>query len=141
MPAGDFARQIRGILGTQPDRLRDLVTLLLQIAHADGHLHSAEDRMIHGIARDMGLSDRDYDECKALFGASGVDISSAYGVLGVEADASDAEVKKAYRRIAREYHPDVLASKGLPEEFMTFAKEKLQTVNQAYDQIKKDRGF
>jgi DnaJ like chaperone protein len=141
VPATDFARQIRGILGGHPERLRDLITLLLQIGHADGTLDTAEEKLIREIAFDMGLSDRDYNECKALFGASGVSVSSAYEALGLDASASDQEVKKAYRGIAKEYHPDVLASKGLPDDFTKFAKEKLQKVNAAYDQIKKERGF
>jgi DnaJ like chaperone protein len=141
LPASEFARQVRGILGPFPDRLRDMVTLLLQIAHADGSLHSAEERLIQQIARDLGLTDRDYQECRALFGGASVSGDSAYEALGVAPDATEAEIKKAYRRIAREYHPDVLQSKGLPEDFMQFAKEKLQKVNEAYDVIKKQRGF
>jgi DnaJ like chaperone protein len=139
--ATQLARQARGILGPFPDRLRDLVTLLLQIAHADGQLHPAEETLIHGIARDLGLSDHDYQTCRALFGPAAPSTASAYEILGVAPDADEAEIKKAYRRIAREYHPDVIQSKGLPEDFMQFAKEKLQKVNEAYDVIKKERGF
>lgn len=141
IPASQLARQARGILGPFPDRLRDLVTLLLQIAHADGQLHPAEEKLIREIARDLGLSDRDYQECRAHFGANGPTPDSAYEILGVPPGSTEAVVKKAYRDIAREYHPDVLQSKGLPEDFMQFAKEKLQKVNEAYDVIKKDRGF
>ena len=141
IPASQLARQARGILEPFPDRLRDLVTLLLQIAHADGHLHPAEDALVREIARDLGLSDRDFQECRALFGASGPSPDSAYEILGVQPGASEAEIKKAYRNIAREYHPDVLQSKGLPADFMQFAKKKLQKVNGAYDVIKKTRGF
>jgi len=141
IPASQLARQARGILGPFPDRLRDLVTLLLQIAHADGQLHPAEEKLVREIARDLGLSDRDFQECRAHFGVSGPSPDSAYEILGVQPGASEAEIKKAYRGIAREYHPDVLQSKGLPADFMQFAKEKLQKVNEAYDVIKKDRGF
>jgi len=141
IPASKMAQQARGILGPFPDRLRDLVTLLLQIAHADGQLHPAEETLIREIARDLGLSDRDYQECRALFGAAGPSADASYEILGVKPGATEAEIKKAYRQIAREYHPDVLQSKGLPEDFMQFAKEKLQKVNEAYDVIKKERGF
>lgn len=150
VPASAFARQIGGLLRGQPDRLRDIVTVLLHIAHADGSLHAAEEQLIHRIALDMGLTERDYQQCRALFGAGARGASGRpaaavtatdYEVLGLTPRASDDEVKKAYRRIAREYHPDVLQSKGLPEDFMAFAKEKLQKVNEAYDRIKRDRGM
>lgn len=147
VPASAFARQIRGILGGQPDRLRDIVTILLQIAHADGHLAPAEESLIRSITRDLGLSEHDYAHCWAFFGGGRASAGSGprpaaktdYEVLGLAPSATDAEVKKAYRRIAREYHPDVLQSKGLPEDFMAFAKEKLQKTNEAYDRIKRER--
>jgi len=150
VPASAFARQIGMVLAGQPDRLRDIVTVLLHIAHADGSLHRAEEDLIRSITRDMGLTDRDFDQCRAFFaggprGPSGRPAAAVaaddYKVLGLTPDAGDAEVKKAYRKIAREYHPDVLQSKGLPEDFMAFAKEKLQKVNEAYDRIKRQRGM
>lgn len=141
IPAGDFARQVRGVMGQAPDRLRLIVTLLLQIAHADGRMHQAEDEMIRGIARDLGLADRDYQECRALFAPVQDSLETAYEALGVAPDATDDEVKKAYRRLAREYHPDILQGKGMPEEFLQSGKEMLQKINAAYDRIKKDRGF
>ncbi|HRX52722.1 MAG TPA: TerB family tellurite resistance protein [Candidatus Krumholzibacteria bacterium] len=150
VPASAFARQIGGLLRGQPDRLRDIVTVLLHIAHADGVLHPAEEQLIHRIALDMGLNERDYQQCRAFFGAgagggagrpAAAVTATDYEVLGLTPQATDDEVKKAYRRIAREYHPDVLQSKGLPEDFMNFAKEKLQTVNEAYDRIKRERGM
>lgn len=141
IPAGDFARQVRGVMGQSPERLRLIVTLLLQIAHADGRMHPAEDEMIRGIARDLGLADRDYQECRALFAPVQDSLETAYEALGVAPDATDDEVKKAYRRLAREYHPDILQGKGMPEEFLQSGKEMLQKINAAYDRIKKDRGF
>ena len=66
-------------------------------------------------------------------------LSDAYEVLGVSENASDAEVKKAYRRLMSQHHPDKLASKGLPEEMMQLAKEKTQEIKLAYEQIKRSR--
>lgn len=140
IPASEFARQVRQILAHQPDRIRDIVTLLLEIAHADGRLHPAEETLIRGLAREMGLSSQDYESCKALFGAStGLADSSAYEVLGLTPEATDDEVKQAYRRFARDYHPDTIQSKGLPEDFLKFATEKMQTVNDAYARIRSER--
>ena len=139
VPAAEFARQLRVIMASQPDRLRDLVTLLLKIAWADGRLAPAEESVIRAIATDLGLTQREYQECKALFSRG--NLSAAYALLEVSPEASNAEIKKNYRRLAREYHPDKLAAKGLPEDFMQFANEKLQAINEAYDQIRQNRGF
>ncbi len=139
VPAREFARQLRSIMAGQRNRLRDLVTLLLKIAWADGRLAPAEEAFIRSIATDLGLGRREYEECKALFSRG--NLSAAYGVLEVSPAASNAEIKKSYRRLAREYHPDKLMAKGLPEDFMQFANEKLQAINEAYNMIKQSRGF
>ena len=137
VPAGEFARQIRGILGHQTDRLRDLVCLLLKLAYADGVLGKAEETLIRQIARDLGIGDRGYQECLALFGHDSIE--NAYQTLGLERTATDREVKTAYRRLAKEYHPDTLAAKGLSEEFESYAREKMRAVNGAYERIRDTR--
>jgi DnaJ like chaperone protein len=68
-------------------------------------------------------------------------IKNAYEVLGLSEEATDDEVKKAYRHYMNQYHPDKLVSKGLPEEMMKFATEKTQKIKAAYDQIKKVRNI
>ena len=72
---------------------------------------------------------------------AGLSEQEAYAVLDVSAHASDAEVKKAYRRLMSQHHPDKLVSKGLPEEMMELAKEKTQEIRAAYDAVKKSRGM
>ncbi len=140
IPAGEFARQIRQLMGHQPDRLRDLISLLMSIAMADGHFHEAEERLIRSIAREMGLTERDYDEAAAMFNPR-ASVSTSYTVLGVTQGASNDDIKKAYRQLAREYHPDVVANKGMGEDFQKFAAEKMRAVNSAYDAVKEARGF
>jgi len=142
-PAAAFANQIRMLFRAQPERLADIVVMLLAIAHADGHLHPREDAMIEDIARRFGLDARGYASCKAQFEAthgqgSGVD---PYEVLGVARTATDAELKSAHRKLVREYHPDTLQSKGLPAEFMEFATEKMVAVNAAWAEVKAERGL
>ena len=68
-------------------------------------------------------------------------VSQAYEVLGVQRTASDAEVKKAYRRLMNQHHPDKLIAKGLPEEMIRIATEKTQQIKEAYEQIKENRGM
>ena len=140
IPVEDFARQIREVMGTRREQLRDLLTMLLMVAMADGHLHSEEERVIREINRHLGLPPHDYDSAKSMFNP-GANIDAAYNTLGINASASDADVKKAYRKMAKEYHPDVVSNRGMGEDFLKFAEDKMQTVNLAYDQIKKERGF
>jgi DnaJ like chaperone protein len=68
-------------------------------------------------------------------------LEQAYAQLGIDSSASDAEVKKAYRKLVSQYHPDKLVSHGLPEEMMEMAKNRAREINTAYDQIKQARGF
>ena len=68
-------------------------------------------------------------------------MEQAYAKLGLASSASDAEVKKAYRKLVSQYHPDKLVSHGLPEEMMEIAKTRVREINTAYDQIKQARGF
>jgi len=139
VPAAAFARQLREVMRGQPDRLRDLISILLKIAWADGRLDPAEEQLIRTIAADLGLTGRDYEEAAALFARG--NLNSAYALLGLSPDASQEEIRRSYRRLAREYHPDTIAAKGLPEDFLKFANEKLQAINEAYGQIRRARGF
>ena len=68
-------------------------------------------------------------------------LGQAFAKLGLKQSASDAEVKKAYRKLVSQYHPDKLVSRGLPEEMMEMAKSRVREINTAYDQIKQSRGF
>jgi len=68
-------------------------------------------------------------------------LDQAYAQLGLKSNASDAEVKKAFRKLVSQYHPDKLVSQGLPEEMMDMAKNRVREINVAYEQIKKSRGF
>jgi len=138
IPVEDFARQIRDVMGNRRDQLRDLVTMLMMVAMADGHLHAEEEKVIREVNRHLGLSPHDYDAAKSMFHPT-ANLESAYNTLGIVSSATDSEVKKAYRQMAKEYHPDVVANKGMGEDFLKFAEDKMQAVNQAYDQIKKER--
>lgn len=138
-PTSAYTAQIRALLGHRPDRLRDLVALLLRVGLADGRLEAGEERLIRQINAELGLSARDFENALALFKRD--DIGAAYAVLEVDRGATNEEIKKSYRRLAKEYHPDVLQSRGLPEDFLKFANEKLQAINAAYARVKQERGF
>ncbi len=131
-----IARQFKDLVGFQRELLHTMVHLLFRISMADGRFHQAEERYINQIAQIFGLSSMEYEQIKALFIKK---TDRAYQILGVTPQASDTEIKEAYKKLVREYHPDKLVSKGLPEDFMKIAHEKMSEINAAYDQIKKER--
>jgi len=118
-----------------PMRLQ-MMHYLLGIAAADGSIAAGELKIIEEIARHLRISQKDYESIRAMFGA---DEESAYKVLELEESATDAEVKKAYRKMALKYHPDKLGELG--PEVEKAAKEKFTKVQEAYEVIKKRRGM
>ena len=71
----------------------------------------------------------------------GQSLQQSYAALGLKADASAPEIKKAYRKLVSQYHPDKLVSQGLPEEMMEVSKKRVREINAAYDKIKASRGI
>jgi DnaJ like chaperone protein len=118
-----------------PLRLQ-LLHYVFGLANADGKLDVSEVRVIENMANYLGISQKDYQSIRAMFGH---DTESAYKVLEIDENATEAEVKKAYRRMAVKYHPDKVSQLG--EEFQKAAKEKFQNVQDAYESIKKQRNF
>ena len=111
---------------------------------ADGEVHAEEHALLLRIARGLGLSEADVQRLEAALrgggrGPSRDDLAAAYATLGVQADASDSEVRQAYRRLMSENHPDKLAAKGLPESMRPVAEEKTRNITAAYDRIKTAR--
>lgn len=113
-----------------------LLHYLFGIASSDGSTHENEVDLISVISKYMGISSADFQSIKAMFVQQ---VDSAYKILGVEPDATDDDVKKAYREMAKKYHPDKVAYLG--EDVRKSAEQKLQEVNEAYDKIRKQRGF
>ena len=113
-----------------------LLHYLFGIASADGSTHDNEIDVISIIAKYMGVSSSDFQSIKAMFVQQ---VDSAYKILGIDSNATDEDVKKAYREMAKKYHPDKVAYLG--EDVRKSAEQKLQEVNEAYEKIKKQRGF
>lgn len=133
-------------------RRRNLVQMFLEIviatALADGALHTAEQRVLQDIANDLGYSKSDFDDLLGRINGQAHFVSqesikdrlkAAYELLGVTPDASEREVKKAYRRQMSQHHPDKLVAKGLPEEMMDIATAKTQEIKAAYELITSHR--
>jgi DnaJ like chaperone protein len=129
-------------------RRRNLLQMFLEIqiatVMADGHAHPVERKLIFRIGEQLGFDRAAIEHLFSFVGASHTaaepqPLSKAYKILGVGREASDAEVKKAYRRLMNQHHPDKLIAKGLPEEMVKLATEKTQEIKAAYEQVKKSR--
>jgi DnaJ like chaperone protein len=131
--------------------LQMFIEILLQAAYVDGVLHPAERGMLLHICARLGISAAQFEHLDAMVrgtrgrhgggsGARGDDLVRDYEILDVAPDASDDEVKRAYRRLLNQHHPDKLVAKGLPEEMMRLASEKTHEIRQAYERIRAARG-
>ena len=123
----------------EPAVLEELIGGLFHIAQADGVVHPAELDFLARVSMIFGFSERDFERLRASYDQP--ETSSPYEVLGVARDDSDADIKKAYRKLIVENHPDKLMAQGLPQEFIDLANEKMAAINVAYDVIKKQRGL
>ena len=118
-----------------PSRLQ-LVHFLFGVASADGEPHSAEAEVLRRMCMHMGIRQNDFNSIQAMFIK---ETGSAYRILEITNEATDEEVKKAYRKMALKYHPDKVTHLG--EDVQNAAKEKFQQLNAAYNEIKQQRGF
>lgn len=116
----------------------ELVHLLLDLANSDDDLSANELRVIEQIAIHMSVQRADYQSLLALYQRH-KDVNWAYTALEIQPNATDDEVKKAYRRMAMKYHPDKVANAG--EDIRKQATEKFRGINEAYEHIKKQRGL
>jgi DnaJ like chaperone protein len=132
-----------------------LLQLFLQIqcmaVAADGNVHPAEHQMLLRVAHRLGLTERDVAQLEALLRTASPGRSTAgapapqkrledaYAALGLTPAATEAEIKRAYRRLMSRNHPDKLAARGLPETMREIAEERSREINTAYDVIKAAR--
>lgn len=151
-------QEFRRLSSRSPNLVRMLLVYLINLAMADGALDDVEANVLRRVAEQLGFSGFAFEQLlrmiqaqNAFAGASGGsyshaqaapradELALAYQALGVTASASDAEVKKAYRKLMSEYHPDKLMGQGLPEDMIKAATERSQEIQTAYDIIKKSR--
>ena len=144
-PLHDVLQQFRRECSRRHNLMQMFLEIQIATAMADGHFHASEKQVIFTIGEQLGFNRADIEH---LFSFSGTGrtaddqrqtLTQAYEILGVTKSASDAEVKKAYRRMMSQHHPDKLIAKGLPEEMIKLATEKTQQIKAAYEQIKDSR--
>ncbi|MDC0611805.1 co-chaperone DjlA [Vibrio sp.] len=170
-PLEDELNRLMSVTGGRHDLIQFFLELQISAAFADGDLHPNEREILHKIAAALGFSSEQlerrlkmqeaafrFQQGGGFAGGQGSSHSSggqqswqhqtsrnqledAYKVLDVAEDADGKQVKRAYRKLMNEHHPDKLMAKGLPPEMMNVAKEKSQEIQRAYDLIKKEKGF
>jgi len=160
-PLEEKLRQLHAICYGRSDLIRIFFEIQVQVAFADGHLHPNEKHVLFIIARSLGFSEAQLEQFISMieggihFGQSGYNrsqsqqssgyhsptLEDACKVLGVNVDDEATTIKRAYRKLMNEHHPDKLVSRGLPPEMIEMAKQKAQDIQAAYDLIKQQKGF
>lgn len=123
----------------QPSILQLMIDILIRVAMSDGSLNSIEESLINEAARIFRISDFILENIKKSHGISSSE--KAYAVLGLTKDASVDQIKKAYRKLSIDFHPDTVQSRGMAEEFKEYAVKHFREIQEAYEEIKKERGI
>ena len=124
--------------GAQPTLLLSFLDLLFQIAAADGRFHPAEETALGRIKEIFNISDKQFEDIKAVYFK---DFDKNYKILNCTPDSSNEEIKSNYKKLVKEFHPDTIISKGLPEEFIEFASKRFQEIHGSYEKIRQERNF
>ncbi len=155
-PLDSALQQFRRVTNGQRNLVRMFMETLLYAAYADGEVHVKEEHLLKHVAHGLGMTPYQLAQLEGMVQAQRAFhqgrgghyeaarpradlLQEAYQLLGVTSDASDAEVKKAYRRQMNQHHPDKLVAKGLPETMVKIATEKTQEIKAAYDTITQSR--
>jgi DnaJ like chaperone protein len=152
-PLNDVIKQFKQEIGFRPNLLRMFIEVQIMAAYADGVMHSAERNVLLNICQLLNISKHEFDHLCAMIGGMGggsyntgrkdgsPSLKQAYAILDVQESATASEIKKAYRRLLSQHHPDKLVAKGLPEEMMKVATDRTHEIRKAYEVIKKERKF
>lgn len=158
-PLQQVLDQFRRECHRQRNLIQMFIEIQLQAAYADGDLHANEKHILLELCNRLGFSELEFRRLEAMFraqqnfgggrrsGGAGAhtrpasqdELQAAYKILGVNVSDDDAQVKRAYRRLMSQHHPDKLVAKGLPEEMMRIATEKTQEIKAAYDLVRQSR--
>ncbi|MEM7505232.1 MAG: molecular chaperone DjiA [Pseudomonadota bacterium] len=129
-----YARQVARMFRDRPEVLRDLIEGLVYIAAIDSVYHPGEAAYLENVAKIFEIGPSELRQIRARHIA---DLNDPHEVLGVEPDASPDTVKRHYRKLVRDLHPDRMIAQGVPEEARRFAEQRLAAVNRAYDMLQR----
>ena len=130
-----YAQQIAQIYRNNPAVLDEVINILFYIAEADSKVSESEIAMIKNIAVIFGMSQSQFEGIRESRKSS--DKLNPYIVLGCSSNDNFKTIRKKYLQLSKEHHPDVLVSKGVPQEVIEESKKKMRAINSAFDQIEK----
>ncbi len=134
----DFASQLYQAVQNQPTLVLTYFELLFRIVAADGTYHPAEEAALKQVKVIFNLSDKQYEDIKAVYFN---DLDKHYKMLNCSPESSNDEIKSNYKKLVKDFHPDVIISKGLPEEFIEFAEKRFREIQESYEKIGQERNF
>jgi DnaJ like chaperone protein len=139
-----YADQLGDVFADNRGMLEDVLLALFAIARADKPLNRREEEFLSRVATGFGLEQAAWERARGDRPRSPpgtVDQGDPYLVLGLTRKASDEELRTTWKRLMRENHPDTLAARGVPQEFVARASDKVARINAAWDRIKRERGL
>lgn len=134
----DLAREFAQITRGRPDLRESMMDMLFEIALTDGHLHPGEEEVIRSVAAVLGFAPHDLQTIRNRHMAGE---EHTYAALGLTPDATDDEIRRTYRQLVQEYHPDRIVSQGMPQEFVEYATERFQEIQRAWEVLRKKRNL
>lgn len=129
----EYARKIARMFAEDSSTLCDLMEGLFHIAMADGFYHPNENQFLEDVSRIFGQSQAQFKALRARFVPDAP--KDPYTVLGVTQEMPLPEIRKVWRKLVRETHPDAMMSRGVPEEAIRLAEKKMIDINRAWDEI------
>ena len=124
---------------SSPQILNLMIDIFYRVAMVDGRISANEERLIDYAVRVFRIPESMHDSIRRNHNVKGA--SKAYAVLGLTESATEAEIKKAYRKLILEYHPDTIAAKGMADEFKEYATKRFREVQEAYETICRERNI
>jgi DnaJ like chaperone protein len=158
-PLDEVIEQFRVECHRRQTLLQMFMEIQLQAAYADGQMDSAEETLLLHICGLLNIPEFTFRRLEQMIRAErhyagaeggrrgaqaqprGPTLEDAYAILNISKEATDKEIKRAYRRLMSQHHPDKLVAKGLPEEMMKLAAQKTDEIRKAYEQVKESRGM
>ncbi|AEQ52019.1 J domain-containing protein [Pelagibacterium halotolerans] len=135
-----YARKVRKLFADSPATLEHVLDALFEIATADGFVHGDEMAYLEAVSEIFGFDSVRFEQIASQHVLLPTGHRDPYAVLGLAPDVTDDELRRTYRRLVAEHHPDRMIAKGVPEELMGLASAKMASINTAYRDVTRARG-